>query len=237
MQSYLHGITEMGETLDTLSRIHSITAKFDHFSDQLIDYGFTDVFYGRLGLGSGEPIVMTRWNKEWSELYSARRFETVDWALKTGKRSDGPFVFSEPSEIITRHEKEFAKAANAYNRLNGFAVPFRVSGQPIAGFSATGLDRRPSEGVVFALAAMGYVLNLSISGQLAADVCKATEVTPRQVNLLRLLGDGLTHVEIAHVLGISEDWAHKSFARLREKFSVRTDAALIKHVMEIGLLT
>lgn len=226
-----------GQVLETLTRVPGSRNKFEYFADHLGSQGFTDVFYARLLPGSADLMQMRRWNPEWAEMYDAKRYALWDWALSASQTSDGPFRLRIPIAIQSPKQAEFYRAAEAYNRLNGFAAPFRSSAGGMAGFSATGLDSEPGEGVMLAAVAAGYVFNLTMAGELASEACKRVGVTPKELLFLRLLGEGHTHVEIAQLHGVSEDWVHKSFGRLREKFEVRTDPALMKSVVEAGLLT
>ncbi|MEM6412435.1 MAG: autoinducer binding domain-containing protein [Pseudomonadota bacterium] len=226
-----------GEVLEVLTRLPSSQSRFDYFVDQIRAQGFTDVFYARLLPGASKPFLMRRWDTEWAEIYDAKRYAVWDWALSAGLTNDAPFLLRAPIVDMSPKQAAFYREAEAYNRLNGFAAPYHSATAGAAGFSATGLDREPTEGIMLSAAATGYVFNLSIVGQMASEKCEEAGVTPRQQMFLRLLGDGHTHVEIAELLGLSEDWAHKSFAKLREKFEVRTDPALIRRVMQSGLLT
>ncbi|MEL7337366.1 MAG: autoinducer binding domain-containing protein [Planctomycetota bacterium] len=236
MISPITDFQKAGEVLETLSRLSAPKEKFDHFANYLARQGFTDVFYAQLMPGGSEPIIMRRWDEEWAEIYQAKRYAQWDWALQMGQRSERPFRLRQPITVQSKGQAEFQKDAEAYNRLNGLAAPFRSPTSGAAGFSASGLDHEPGEGVMLAAVSTGYVFNICMIGQIASDRCKVLGVTPRQLMFLRLLGEGHTHVEIADLLGVTEDWSHKIFGRLREKFEVRTDAALMKKVVEAGLL-
>ncbi|MEM6898648.1 MAG: autoinducer binding domain-containing protein [Pseudomonadota bacterium] len=226
-----------GEVLEVFTQLPSPKSMFDYFVDHMRAQGFTDVFYARLLPGAAKPLLMRSWNPEWAEIYDAKRYAMWDWALTAGLTNDAPFLLRAPKLELSPNQAAFYREAEAYNRLNGFAAPFRSLTSGAAGFSATGLEQEPSEGMMLAAAATGYVFNLTMIGQMASEKCEELDVTPRQLMFLRLLGEGHTHVEIAQLLGVSEDWAHKSFAKLREKFEVRTDPALMKMVVEAGLLT
>ena len=233
-----HNPLIMGETLDVMSRMPGIDAKFNYFADELASHGLTDVFFARAGVGRGEPIIIRRWNPEWAELYDAKNFRTWDQAMKKGRTADGPFLLRQPeAEIQSSKQREFYKAAEAYNRLNGFAVLFRSGFKPVSGLSATGLDRAPPNELILVTAAMGYVFNLLVAETVSRSACDALKVTEREYRLLRMMADGRTHVEVAKILGITEGWAHKSYAQLRAKLGVPTDPALIRIALEAGILT
>ncbi|MEO0882254.1 MAG: autoinducer binding domain-containing protein [Pseudomonadota bacterium] len=223
--------------MEALTQLPSSSSKFGYFADHLNAHGFSDVFYARLLPGASDPILMRRWNPDWAEIYDTKRYAMWDSALSLGQRSEVPFRLRMPIVAQSEKQAEFYREAEAYNRLNGFAAPFRSATAGMAGFSATGLDQEPSDGLMLAAVATGYVFNLTMIGQMASEQCKRMGITPRQLMFLRLLGEGHTHVEIAELLGVTEDWAHKSFSKLREKFEVRTDPALMKKVVEAGLLT
>jgi len=69
----------------------------------------------------------------------------------------------------------------------------------------------------------------------AAPAAKAAELTPRQVDVLRLLARGLTNREICGVLGIAEGTVKSHVMRIYELLSVtnRTEAAM--RLRELGL--
>lgn len=65
----------------------------------------------------------------------------------------------------------------------------------------------------------------------------STELTPRQIEVLRLLGQGHTMKEVAAALGVSPRTVALHKYRIMEVLGIRTNAVLVQHAVAEGLTT
>jgi DNA-binding CsgD family transcriptional regulator len=64
----------------------------------------------------------------------------------------------------------------------------------------------------------------------------AVKLTPREVDVLRLLAEGLTTAEAALRIGVSESTVRTHVEHMRDKLGVNTRAALVAHGFLMGYL-
>ncbi|HEX6984728.1 MAG TPA: response regulator transcription factor, partial [Planctomycetaceae bacterium] len=69
------------------------------------------------------------------------------------------------------------------------------------------------------------------------DGVPLTRLTPRQVEMLRLIAGGYSTREIAEAVGMTEKGAESQKYRLMEKVGVRNRVELIRYAIREGLLT
>ena len=225
-----------GACLDAVVKVQSLQQKFDALADYCAEYGLTDVFYGRR-TADEEPLVgLRKWNMEWDKIYKERRYFLWDEAMRIGRTGTQPFLLRPQIRDMSKMQKEFYAEAERYNRLNGFALPLPPKAGGVGGFSTTGVDQVLPPEIVYRICAAAYIFDLCSESMFASEVADELNIKPRERMLLRLLADGRTHREIAVALQITEDWAHKSISRLREKLEVSTNASLIYKAMKLGLL-
>ncbi len=72
--------------------------------------------------------------------------------------------------------------------------------------------------------------------QLFGRSARLAELTPRQIEVLRLVAAGLTSVEIGDVLGVSMKTVQNTHYQIKSQLDARTDAQLVWIAIEAGLL-
>jgi DNA-binding NarL/FixJ family response regulator len=71
----------------------------------------------------------------------------------------------------------------------------------------------------------------------AAQSRSATELTPRQIEVLRLIADGKTTKDIARSLQISVKTVESHRAQLMDRLNIHDVAGLVRHAIKMGLVT
>jgi len=61
-------------------------------------------------------------------------------------------------------------------------------------------------------------------------------LTPRETEILQLIGDGSSGVDVAHQLGLATNTVAQHLAAVRRKFGVRSSAAAVAEARAAGLL-
>ncbi|MEE9379956.1 MAG: autoinducer binding domain-containing protein [Hyphomonadaceae bacterium] len=228
--------SSVAHCFEGISNAGNTESKFEALTEYCAKFGLTEVFYGRESIGNSDPILYRKWNTKWADQYEERRYAMWDEARHLGRTLKRPFSLRIGMDNKSERQREFYAEAEIHNRLNGFALPLTRRRGAAGGFSATGVEKQISNRVVLSVSAAAYVFDLTVDADIASEAADEYRITPRQRLFLKLLADGHTHRDIAVIANISEDWAHKMFARLREKLEVRTDAALMCRALELGLL-
>lgn len=223
------------EACDTLEGLYAWAHAF------ALRLGFQETFFAHVGpTGSVRPedgaVIFDGRNPEWVEVYQKRRFKRVDDAVKRGWRGQGFYFVERPSGALNAEQEAFYQMAERFNRLNGVCVPFPHRSGSLSGFAAYGHDGVITPRTARALKAGVSVCVDRVVEFLSSRAADVFQVSPRERLYLRCLADGLNHRETAKHLDVTEDWAHKTFARLRDKFAAGTDAALLIKASQNGLL-
>ena len=71
----------------------------------------------------------------------------------------------------------------------------------------------------------------------AAQSRSAAELTPRQIEVLRLIADGKTTKDIARSLQISVKTVESHRAQLMDRLNIHDVAGLVRHAIKMGLVT
>jgi two-component system, NarL family, invasion response regulator UvrY len=111
-----------------------------------------------------------------------------------------------------------------------------------AGYITKSTSRVELARAIRRVGAGGRYVSPELAEQLAADLDRDTADAPhaalsnREFEVMRLLGTGRTVTEIAALLGISDKTVSTYRARILEKMHVRTNAELIRYLIENNLL-
>ena len=79
------------------------------------------------------------------------------------------------------------------------------------------------------------VPNRAYRGQEAVDNPALDRLTPRQLQILKLMGEGKSGPEVAHALGLSPRTIEFHRARMRHALGVTTEAGLVQFAVALGL--
>jgi two-component system invasion response regulator UvrY len=111
-----------------------------------------------------------------------------------------------------------------------------------AGYITKSSSRAELAGAIRKVIAGGRYVSPELAEQLVADLERDTEGPPhralsnREFEVMRLMGSGKTVGEIAELLGISDKTVSTYRARILEKMEVKTNAELIRYIIENKLL-
>jgi len=111
-----------------------------------------------------------------------------------------------------------------------------------AGYITKSTSRAELARAIRRVGAGGRYVSPELAEQLAADLDRETADAPhaalsnREFEVMRLLGTGNTVTEIAAILGISDKTVSTYRARILEKMHVRTNAELVRYLIENNLL-
>lgn len=182
-------------------------------------------FSAGLHIRYAAPLVYVRsypdaWVKLYDENAYAMRDPTVFWGLgvKGCTRWSG-IRLPDPFNIMGQARK------------NGLVYGVVASCGPITSRSIIGVARADRE---FSDDEMEKVASLAQAMHDAA--CPPTELTPAQVEALRLLADGDRHTAAAAKLGISESAFKARLQSARVRLGARTTAQALKRAREYGLI-
>ena len=109
-----------------------------------------------------------------------------------------------------------------------------------SGASAVVLKEAPLPDVVRALEAIGdgrpYV-DAVLAARAMGDRSKAkTTLTPRELDVLRLLAEGLTHAQVGRRLQISAETARTHLRKACERLGVTTRTSAVARALRLGLI-
>jgi DNA-binding CsgD family transcriptional regulator len=76
----------------------------------------------------------------------------------------------------------------------------------------------------------------AVSGELGAGSRSVGELTPRELEVLRLVAEGLSDAEIAERLVLSQHTVHRHVANVRAKLRLPSRAAAVAYAAQAGLL-
>ena len=130
--------------------------------------------------------------------------------------------------VLTMHDDEdyFFRAIQA--GASGYVVKGGGSDHILAALHAA------QEGGVYLYPTLAKSL---VSDQLRSPVGSAVEgLSPREREVLRLIGDGLVNKEIASRMGISISTAQTYRSRIMEKLGLHTVAELIRYAIRKGII-
>jgi len=111
-----------------------------------------------------------------------------------------------------------------------------------AGYITKNTSRVELAHAIRRVAAGGRYVSSELAEQLAADLDRQVEgaahraLSNREFEVMRLLGRGKTVTQIASILGISDKTVSTYRARILEKMHVKTNADLVRYLIENNLL-
>ena len=147
-----------------------------------------------------------------------RRASTRTWTLLDGAPQPTRTVARDLSD---RFLGEYERFGRADNPLMDLLVRRRTAVRPEGAPAFSGQDQLTA----LALSAQASVALARCEG--TPVTAEAAGLTPRESELLRLLGQGLRNREIAQRRGVSEHAVHQALKRLYRKLAVRSRAAAV----------
>lgn len=217
----------------------------------LARYGF--VYYG---LWSHSKVfedlrnqsLASQWPHGWRTHYSERKYASIDPVRRMLAVTQRPFRWRDAiaaygDEPFHKRALRMLREAKKVGLADGYVFPvygrtgllgnLTVAGQPV--------DLSPAEICLFDAAARKTLWRLLELRGTAAELEKTavaeTELTQRQMEVLRLLCDGLTSNEIAKALQISNHTVDWYINVIQEKFNARNRQHVIAIAFRAGLVT
>jgi DNA-binding CsgD family transcriptional regulator len=161
----------------------------------------------------------------------------------SGPRIDGPCRFGAPDEaagvVALRAWRELGPPIACPDCLS---LPMPLSPDCTMAFvlGREGPYRSTELSLAAALWTLLTALDLRIDagvGRVHRPRAEPTSLTPRELGVLELLGNGLTAVAIAHRLRISSRTVHKHLERIYGKLGVNDRLAAVLEARRLGLVT
>lgn len=153
----------------------------------------------------------------------------------------GPAYFDQMGEI-SRDKRRHVLLAAEQGLNAGIAFPLRMGDPGHAAMLAFG-GRHSAEAFDALLATHGWTLHAAaLSGHarytelFKAEFVERNQLTPKQMELLRLVGQGMMDKQIAHQLGISFSAVRQRLASVQQKTGTTTRADLAALAARAGLV-
>lgn len=213
--------------------------KYLLFQRHAANLGFDETYYGRRTYNERHELEVKGyqiWDPVWKEIYDHQNYADADWAVTAMKQATCAFRFDPPKRELAGAELAFTTDAQYYGRLNGVGVPLARANETISGLSATSSERRPTDEQINRLVAAAKLFDHVMAAEFAKKMSDASGLTQRETQLIRLLCDGYSFVQMAHATGNSDQWIRKSFMRIREKLGVTNNNQVLVKAMTMGLL-
>ncbi|MDJ0920605.1 MAG: autoinducer binding domain-containing protein [Henriciella sp.] len=213
--------------------------KYRLFQRHAENLGFDEIYYGRRVYNERHQAEMRGyqiWDPVWKEIYDGENYVEADWAMSAIRNVKHAFRFEVPQREMTAAEQAFTKDARHHGRLNGFAVPLATANGLVSGLSATSRESRPTDEQINRLIAASKLFDHVMAAHYSEQMSKTAGLTEREVQLVRLLCDGYSFVQMAHATGRSDQWIRKSFMIIREKLGVNNNNQVLVKAMSMGLL-
>jgi len=166
-------------------------------------------------------VLFTNWPEAWIETYVEKGYASVDPAVKRVKNLEPIFLWSDfvQKGEITESEKYVMDHAKDHQLKDGWSTSLMSLDGRVACFSFAGqnIDRSPDiRGMLNFVASLAFARAIEIkSGKVPAPA----ELTAREQEVLKWLGEGKTDWEIGMILGLSEKTIEKHMRNIRIKLS------------------
>ncbi|MEO0549308.1 MAG: autoinducer binding domain-containing protein [Pseudomonadota bacterium] len=210
---------------------------FQRYAENL---GFDETYYGRRVYDEKHQASLQGfqiWDPAWKDVYDGENYIESDWAIAAIRTSTHGFRFDPPKRDLSKAEAAFTKDAQAYGRLNGFAIPLARANGLVAGLSATSSESRPTDEQINRLTAAAKLFDHVMAAYHADKMSEIAGLTEREVQLIRLHCDGYSAVQIARATGTTAQWTRKSFMYIRDKLGITNNNQLIVKAIAMGILT
>jgi len=132
--------------------------------------------------------------------------------------------------ILTVHEDEGLLREAIKAGASGYIVKRAVEAELISAIHAI------SSGNLYVHPSMTRVLLRDLSPALVPDEAPSEPLTPREIEVLRLIAQGHTNRQVAEALQLSVRTVESHRANLMSKLGISSRAELVRYAMEHGLL-
>jgi len=185
-------------------------------------------------------VVFGKGSQRWSRHYRNNGYFSRDAAIGALLRSNEPIwwsAFSRSAQLTPEERRLFAEARE-FGVAEGLSTPLRLANHSVWVCALTGKESKPNwqVGDAARLAAVRYLLRALDLREATLDPSHASVLTPGQMNILRLLAEGLSQKAAAEALGISPRTVYNQIAAARLRLGVKTVPELIRKAMRLGAL-
>lgn len=230
---------EPAETLDDLLR-DTVTGA--------LPLGFSHVGIARhvhVQSGLMQPEIKSNYPQAWLDMFRRREYALASPILAACQRRGGAIRWADLDAIIplTRIQHRYLDESRKLGLGSGCTVASHLPGMPTVSVHFVVPDNGPLLSQAFMLA----ILLGTAAGQRArllwqsqppeATADPAERLSPRQVDCIKLVARGMTSLETAQVLGISDQTVSEYLADARRRLAVANRAQLVLKALKQGYFT
>lgn len=185
-------------------------------------------------------VVFGRPSKRWSKHYRKNNYFLRDAAIRALMRSNESIwwnAFSRGAPLTPEERKLFAEARE-FGVAEGLSAPLRLANNSVWVCALTGANPDPNWEVGDAARFAGerYLLRALDLRESVLRPARSAPVTSGQLDILRLLADGLSQKEAAQALGLSPRTVYNQIGAARARLGVKSVPELIRKVIKAGAL-
>lgn len=233
-------------TFLALARVAPSMVELDSAFARLIQsWGFDSWTTMPIASGAMAPVrpfevIFGRPSKDWSKRYREKNYFRRDAAIRSLLHSNEGIwwnAFGRNNRLAPEERRLFAEA-RACGIAEGLSIPLRLANNAVWVSALTGQQPRPNWQVADAarLAAERYLVKALA---LRADTLPAprmVDLTAGQLEIVRLLAEGLNQKEAAQRLKISPRTVYNQLHLARQRLDVKSVSELVRRATRAGLV-
>lgn len=237
---------EVAAFTDALRNVADREGLFALLARALEDLGFEYAMYSALGNhplhdGGASVAVMHRFPEAWMRHYQAKGYLHVDPVRQFCQRSLAPFTWAQMRRAtkLTAIQRRVMEDAAKAGLHGGFTIPLHGPfGEGMAVSAASARKDADPGPHLFAAQALATAFHDAFSALLLPDPMArpATELTPRELEILTLAANGRNNAAIAEALSISEHGVDFHFRNILSKMAVDSRVAAVVKGLHLRLI-
>ena len=211
VQSFIDISRGLRNPADLAALLQSITKEmgFDHFA--LMQHVDLTPFEKELGhMVTGQLIGLSDYPENWINQYIDDNIVAYDPVLLASQRTNVGFAWSQLDQLIDLKRPHFEQLERGRQAGigDGFTVPSNVPGEAngSCNFVVKAGRELPAKELMMAQLVGSYAFEAgrSIITHAKTNIVEKTQLSPRQIECIALVGRGKTDWEISRILGIAE---------------------------------
>jgi LuxR family quorum sensing-dependent transcriptional regulator len=184
---------------------------------------------------SAKPFHFNNWPRAWQMHYARENYLHIDPLVRYALTSGAPATWTDVLAALPRNDpgRRVCAAAVEHGFLEGMVIPLR-NGDGDIGMVTMGGDRHKLTGdeATFLTAISSAVFFAAEALEpVARAVANRGAFTPRELDCIALLANGLTDAEIAKALGLSRETIVSHMENARRKVGAKSRAHLLSIAM------
>jgi LuxR family quorum-sensing system transcriptional regulator SolR len=173
--------------------------------------------------------------------YRDRNYERIDPIIALSLHAVLPFYWEEAlPRTMTKKQKAFLGECRDLGVHSGITMPFHSPGGRVDVVSISQRHRnrpdRKRQSLVYAMSAQFWQRSLVFEDKAAVAHAPLAELSPREVECLAWVRDGVAYHDIASRLGISHRTVEFHMANVLRKLAVRDKTSAVVRAMRLGLV-